>query len=87
MLDFLGLDIRPAHTAIYSNIDVKNGYDKNKLFDELMSIMVNVKDLSKYIILEKAYVLNIGKIGNIERHITIVFGIQNSDLHKLKQIN
>jgi hypothetical protein len=86
MLEYSNLDTRKIHTEICSDIDIKNGCDKNKLFNELLSTVVNVKDISKYTIIGRAFALNIGKIGNRERHITIVFGIQYGDLNKLIQI-
>lgn len=86
MLEYSNLDVRQIHTEIYSDTDIRNGCDKNKLFNELMSTMVNVKDISKYIIIGRAFALNIGKIGNSERHITIVFGVNYNDLNKLRQM-
>lgn len=86
MSEYSNLDVRQIHTEICSDIDIRNGCNKNKLFNELMSTVVNVKDISKYVIIGKAFALNIGKIGNRERHITIVFGVQYSDLNKLRQM-
>lgn len=86
MLEYSNLDVRQIHIEICSDADIRNGCDKNKLFNELISTMVNVKDISKYIIIGRAFALNIGKIGNRERHVTIVFGVNYNDLNKLRQL-
>ena len=86
MPQFNNLDVRIPHIEILSKSEIKNNFNKNINFEQLKNIDVDIKNIENYCLIGKAYVLNIGKINEIMRHITIVFGINYCDFDKVKNL-
>lgn len=77
---------RPPHVEICSNRDYYLGCNPDASFKELLEKNVDTNNIDNYQIIGRAYVLNIGVIGEHPRHITIVFGVKQNDLEKLNKI-
>lgn len=77
---------RPPHVEICSNRDHYLGCNPEASFKELHEKSVDPIDINNYQIIGRAYVLNIGIVGGHQRHISIVFGVKQGDLERLKKI-
>lgn len=86
MPKFENLDVRYPHIEIYSKNEIVNNYDRESNFKELLNLQVDIQNIENYSLIGKAFVLYIGEIHGIMRHITIVFGVSKNDLPKLKEL-
>lgn len=73
---------RPLHVEICNKF--ANDDTRNNAFDELMKCKVDVTNINNYVMIARAFVLNIGVINGANRHITIAFGLKKS-LDELRQ--
>jgi hypothetical protein len=73
---------RPLHVEICNKF--ANEDTRKKAFDELMKCTIDVTNADNYVMIAKAFVLNIGVISDANRHITIAFGLRKP-LDELRQ--